>query len=96
MEKGDEVTMILVDNDYNFLGKANYDRWNKLPWYKRIFGFIYCYKNQFIDMEGFDIKPLGALKKEDFRIECNGEEIEIGNFQDLGNGSYIVEPKFLK
>ena len=40
-----ELTVILLDEDGEAHGKANYDRWNKLPWYKR----------KFIDMRGFDI-----------------------------------------
>lgn len=100
MKKAQEITLILLDKNDNALGHPNYDRWNKLPWYKRLFGFFfYCYKRKFIDLEGFKVKStdgLGGLKADDFTILQDGKEIEIDNFEDLGNGSYIVEPKFLK
>lgn len=96
-----EVTLILLDKENNALGHPNYKRWNKLPWYKRFFGFFfYSYKRKFIDIEGFQVNTtdgvVDGLKINDFIIFQDGKEIKIGNFEDLGNGSYIVEPKFLE
>lgn len=48
--------MLLIDVKGDVMGKANYDRFNKLPWYKKMFGnLFYKYKEKFIDMEGFGI-----------------------------------------
>ena len=95
MNKGQEITMIFLDDKGHAFGKANYDRWNKLPWYKHLLGFFfYCYKRKFIDMEGFEIKStngvIDGFKKENFRIMVDGKEVEIGTFKDLGDGSYVV------
>lgn len=92
-----EGSVILIDINDNALGHPNYERWNKLPWYKRLFGyFFYSYKRKFIDMEGFQVDGVvDGLKIGDFIISQDGKEIEITGFEDLGNGSYILEPKFL-
>ncbi len=92
-----DVSLILLDENDNALGHPNYDRWNKLPLYKRLFGYLfYSYKHKYIDITGFNIESVDGLKKGDFIIRQDGEGFEIDNFKDLGNGSYIVEPKFLR
>lgn len=68
----EEETILLIDEYNNVIGEANYDRWNELPWYKRLFGyFFYCYKRKFIDLEGF------AVRNIDTSMFKNGDELYL-------------------
>lgn len=91
-----EGSIILLDINDNAIGHPVYDRWNKLPWYKRLFGFFfYNYKRKFIDLVGFDVKMtdgvIDGLTKEDFKLTISGEEKDIPDFKDLGDGNYFID-----
>ena len=68
-----KYSFLLVDNNGNIHGKSNYDRFNELPWYKRLWGkLFYSYKRQFIDIEGFGI--VRGIDTSGFK---DGEELTI-------------------
>lgn len=55
--KNEEYGIILVDEDNNWIGEADYTRWNELPWYKQLWGNIfYYYKLKYTDVKGFEVK----------------------------------------
>ena len=63
MGKEPEMSVMFIDDSNNVIGQADYTRWNKLPWYKKLFGyFFYCYKRKFIDMKGFEVSDIDTSK----------------------------------
>ena len=55
--------IILVMGDGSHYGLPDYTKWNKLAWYKKVWGFIFRrYKRKFIDMKGFSVKGLPIEK----------------------------------
>lgn len=68
-----KYSFFLVDNKGDIHGKSNYDRFNKLPWYKKLWGkLFYSYKRKFIDIEGF-----GTIKNVDTSDFRDGDTLYL-------------------
>lgn len=53
----EKISLMFVDEKGDLICKADYSEWNKLVWYKKIFGKLYPkYKKRFIKYKGFELK----------------------------------------
>lgn len=56
-ENKQQQRIMFVTDTGSIIGKEKTDRFDKLPWYKRLYGFFNkSYKDRFIDIVGFDVK----------------------------------------
>lgn len=96
-----KARILLVDTNDNLIGQPDYAKYNKLPWYKKLYAFFNRkYKRKHMSVKGYgceiivnvtseDGEPITGLKKEDFVLISDGDEINLDEFDK--EGYYFID-----